>query len=116
MKRGIIALSLLFLISLVQTVSAPEIDLTEFDDRMGDALGIGAFGGGLLVSLIILFIVLGCLGAISKRRPSNLETTVVAIAVFSFCIAAGWFPVWSVIFVLMVIAFLFGKTVLRGLG
>lgn len=114
-KRRYTLIALLFFVSLVQTVYAPEneIDITNFDDALGDALGIGAFGGGLLLSFFVLFIVLGCLGAAMRRAPSGLMILIFSMAVLSFCIGAGWFPVWSLVTIIILIALMFGMKVFK---
>ena len=117
MRKGLIALSLLFCVCLVypvQAASEQPVDLTTFDDMLGDALGIGAFGGGLLASLLLLFIVLGCIGIVSKRRPSDFMILVVSLAVFSFSIAATWWPVWSLVAFILLVSLLFGRKVIEG--
>lgn len=115
MKKGLIALiSLFFLGITINLVNAELIDVTNFDDYLGAALGTTAFVGGILASVIILFIALGCLGAASKRRPSGLSTVILGIAVLSLCIAIGWFPVWTLVFLVLLVALLFGGKVIKG--
>ena len=115
-KKAIIALTPLLFFSLISLVQAQTVDVTNFDDELGSYLGIGAFGGGLVASFIMFFIALGCLGIITRKRPSDLTTTLVAIFVISMCIAFGWFPVWSLVFMVLIIGLLFSRTVLRGIG
>ena len=99
----------------IDVVYAADIDLTDFDDLLGDALGIPAFGGGLLATMLLLFIVLGCLGAAMKRAPSSMMTMTMIIAVCSFAIMCSWFPVWTLVIIVLLIAFMFGKTILGSL-
>lgn len=100
----------------MNTVYAADIDLTDFDDLLGDALGIPAFGGGLLATMLLLFIVLGCLGAAMKRAPSSIMTMTIIIAVCCFAIMCGWFPVWTLIMIVLMVALLFGNKIIGGLG
>jgi len=100
----------------VNTVYAADIDLTDFDDKLGDALGIPAFGGGLLATMILLFIVLGCLGIAQKRAPSSMVTLTMIIMVSSFAIMCGWFPVWTLIVLVLLIAVLWGQKIVGGIA
>lgn len=99
----------------MNTVYAADIDLTDFDDKLGDALGISAFGGGLLATMILLFIILGCLGAAMKRAPSSLITITMIVVVCSFAIMCGWFPVWTLIMIVLMVALFFGNKIVGGL-
>lgn len=113
-KMAIIGLSLLFLVSLSSPVYAPDIDLTEFDDRLGDALGIGAFAGGIVATFIILFIALGCLGAVMKRRPSDAMVLFFGFVVLTLGIACGWWPIWSIVFLILLVSLMFGTKIIKG--
>lgn len=109
-------ISLFFLVLTVNNVYAVDVDISEFDDRIGEALGIGAFGGGLLITFIVLFAVLGMLGIVMKRAPSTMMVLLLGIAVFSFAISVTWFPVWSLVFIILLVAALWGQKFARGIG
>lgn len=111
-------LSLLFLVLIlscsVNVVYAPEdVDLTEFDDRLGEALGVGAFGGGLILTFVILFFFLGMLGLVMKRSPSGFMVMFLGFVILSACIAFSWFPVWPLIVITFFIALLFADRVVK---
>jgi len=117
MKKGLIALlSLFFLVQTINCAYAVDVDISEFDDRIGEALGIGAFGGGLLITFIVLFAVLGMLGIVMKRAPSTMMVLLLGIAVFSFAISVTWFPVWSLVFIILLVAALWGQKFAKGIG
>lgn len=111
------AKSLIFPLFVVATLLVgnvyASVDLTEFDDRLGEALGVGAFGGGLILSFVILFFFLGMLGIITKRKPSTFMVVFLSFAILSACIAFGWFPVWSLIFLVLLLAFMFGDKIIK---
>jgi len=112
---SILVISLLFLGLLVNNAYAADIDLTDFDDQLGDALGISAFGGGLLATALLLFAILGCMGAAMKRAPSSLMVIIMTVIVCSFAIMCGWFPTWTLIMIVLMIALFLGNKILGAL-
>jgi len=115
MNKGLLALVPLFFLALtINCAYAVDVDISEFDDRIGEALGIGAFGGGLLITFIVLFAVLGMLGIVMKRAPSTMMVLLLGICVLSFGIAVTWFPVWILAIICLLVALLFGQSVLKG--
>ena len=115
MKLSFLPISLLFLVLFINVVYAADIDLTDFDDKLGDALGIPAFGGGLLATILLLFIILGCLGAAMKRAPSSMMTITMIVVVCSFAIICGWFPTWTLIMICLIVALFFGNKIIGAL-
>ena len=109
-------ISLFFLALAFKPVYAVDVDITDFDDLIGEALGIGTFGGGLLATFIVLFAALGMLGIVMRRAPSTIMVLLLGIVVLSFAISATWFPVWSLVFIILLIAALWGQKFARGLG
>jgi len=107
-------ISLFFLVLTINCVYAVDVDISEFDDRIGEALGIGAFGGGLLITFIVLFAVLGMLGIVMKRAPSTMMVLLLGMSVLCFGIAVTWFPVWILVVICLLVALLFGQSVLKG--
>jgi len=99
---------------LISPAFCEGIDFTEFDERVGDALGIGEFAGGLLLSVLLLVIVFGVVGIVSKRKPNDSHVLFLGFVVLSACIGIGWFPVWSVVFLILFVALLFGSKVIKG--
>ena len=117
MKWIILPVLLFLVLSLsVNEVYAEDIDLTEFDDKLGEALGVGAFAGGLLLSFLILFLFLGILGLVTKKTPTMFTTMLLGFAILSACIAIGWFPVWSLVFLVLLVAFQFGSKIVRSVS
>jgi len=115
LKVSFALIFLLFLVLSINVVYAADIDLTDFDDKLGDALGIPAFGGGLLATMLLLFIVLGCLGAAMKRAPSAMITMTMIVVVCSFAIICGWFPTWTLIMICLMVALFFGNKIIGAL-
>lgn len=113
-KNAIALISLFFLVLTIKNVYAIDVDITEFDDRLGEALGVGAFGGGLILSVFFMFLFFALMGLVMRRQPSSLMTIFMGIAVASMCIAFGWFPVWSLIIIILLISFLFGNKIVGG--
>ena len=115
MRLILLMISILFLGLLVNTVYAADIDLTDLDNQLGEALGIPAFAGGLLATMLLLVAVLGCMGAAMKRAPSAMMVVIMTIAVCSFAIMCGWFPTWTLLMIVLVIALFFGNKIIGGL-
>lgn len=113
MRRLIALIPIFFLLLSINHVFAVDIDITEFDDRLGEALGVGAFGGGLIISVFTLILFLGLIGLVSRRAPSTMMVLLLGTADLSMCIAFGWFPVWSLIIVVLLVAFMFGGKIIR---
>ena len=96
---------------IIHPVRAADIDITEFDDRIGAALGVGAFAGGLIISFVVWFIFTVFVAMITRRFPSAFYLTLQTVILMSVCIAFGWFPVWTLIVIVFVFALWFSTKV-----
>jgi hypothetical protein len=106
-KLGVALISLFFLVLTIRNAYAVDIDITEFDDRLGDALGIGAFGGGLMLTMILLIFAFGLIGIVTRKQPSFMILLILGASICSFSIACGWLGAWFLILVVMMIAGMF---------
>ena len=102
-----------FLVLNINPVFAPDVDLTEFDDRLGNALGIGAFGGGLILSFFVVLLFIGFIAVAAKRQPSTVMVLFIGIVGLSMCIAFTWFPVMLLVLMVLLVSFLFGGAILK---
>lgn len=104
----------LFLVQSIKPVfAAADVNLLDFPAHLGAALGIGAFAGGILATIILAFAVFGMLGVLTKKRPTPIEAVLIGVPVFSFATAIGWFPVWPFVVMVLFIAFMFGKKIVE---
>lgn len=78
-----------------------EINLLTLNTDLGNALGIGAFAGGILITMILWFAV-NCLGVIKKNTTWVL---VGSLFVMGFGIVLGWLSIFFLIILICLIAF-----------
>lgn len=115
LKKAFSLLLIPLFFSLVSiSYAETDVNLLDTDEVLGERLGIGEFAGGLLLTLFTLFVFLGTLGAVTRRVPSRGMTLLIGISVQAFCIAVGWFPVWSLVFEILLIALFFGRRIIGG--
>jgi len=90
------------------------LTLLTLDDWLGLALGIDTFVAGLLLGLIMLLSCMSPLIFASKERP--IWATIIGFSVCSFNVAIGWFPVWLLVVLVLIVALLYGERITKRLG
>ncbi len=76
------------------------IDILALPTDLGNALGIGAFAGGILVTLIILFTFISL--PIYKR---NLNAIIIlGVLILGFAVVVGWLSIFFLIIIVLIIA------------
>ena len=108
--RRLALLPLFFLSLLVPLVNA-EVNLMEAPERLGSALGIGTFAGGLLITVIIEASVFIIIGVALRRRFTAFETVMLSFPVLGFCTATGWFPAWFLVLLVLIVALMFSDKI-----
>lgn len=117
LKRVSKALSLLFLpfflvlFLLISPVYAP-VNLLETPEKLGDALGIGTFAGGIMATVIMLGTAFILIGVARRKTPTPLESLLLGLPLLGLAVAMAWFPVWFFAILIALIAFLFGKQII----
>ena len=92
-------------------MTSGSIDLTQFPQALATQLGIGLFPAQILASLILLMLPLLPTLLITKGK-NGVAALFVGMASLSLCVGLGWFPVWIMIVICLMIAFLFGKQII----
>jgi len=115
MRKSIpLILSLLFFVSLISVVQAPQdIDIMDVPEAVGESFGIPeanrAFVGGIFMSMILfLALVLPTL-LLRNKAP----TFFMSFLVLSFCVAVNWLPIWMMVVVILLIASMFASKMKR---
>jgi len=85
------------------------VTLLDFPTRLAKSLGISVFAAGLIASFMILMFILLMLVAATKGNPNPFITALLTFFVLAICTAIGWFPVWSLIILMLLIGLLYGK-------
>lgn len=101
----------LVLFLLIPPVYA-DVSLLETPEKLGEALGIGTFAGGILATVIMLGAGFIIMGIAFRRRPTPLETLLLGFSIIGFAVSIAWFPVWFFAIIIALVAFLFGKQIL----
>lgn len=90
----------------------PGVDLSTFPQALATALGIDLFPAQILSMTIIMVLALGPTLMLTRNRMAHL---MVGFLVLSFGVAMAWLPVWIFVITVLLIAFMFGSTVLGAL-
>jgi len=113
-KVSFLLIPLFFLVFTIKSVyAASDINFGEFGTRLGEALGVGDFVGGIIATFILLMFCLLLLVAASGKSPNTLITLLITFMVLTVGVALAWFPVWSLILLILLIGLLYGKEILR---
>ncbi len=96
-------------------MSASSFNVTAIPSQVGSQLGVDAFIGGLLISILLLMLVL-IPTMIMTRGKAYSVYLVLALATLAPLTALGWFNVWVFIVIVLVIALGTGQKVAEFLG
>ncbi len=109
---GLVSLiSPLFLIQIVHAESG-DINLLDVPQALGEKLGIGTFAGGLLACcILILIVVLPSAMLLRGSRHTTIVVLAEILALYSFCTAIVWIPVWTLIVLCFILALIFAKDI-----
>ena len=88
------------------------MNLLEFGEVLGSALGVGTFAGGLLATLITLGATFIIIVGGTRKIPPTLWSTIICFSILGFCVAVQWFPVWFFALIIIFVALAFGKQIL----
>jgi hypothetical protein len=116
MRWGLILLLSLFFVSfIIDSAFAAPFNLTTVPSQVGTQLGVGAFIGGLLCSLVVLMLILVPIMIMTKGKQFTLYLilTLVTLAPLT---ALGWFNLWVMILIVLAIAVKLGLTIADSLG
>lgn len=87
-----------------------DVNLLEVPTALAERLGISTFAGGIFMSIIILVIALFPF-AIWKRN--TFATLIIGFSLLGFLVSISWFPAWTLIVLVLMIAGLFGTRMMR---
>ena len=76
------------------------IDILELPTEIGNALGIGAFAGGILLTLIFLFSFISL--PIYKKNVTAI--VIFSILVLGFAVVVQWLSIFFLIIIVLIIA------------
>jgi len=76
------------------------IDLLALPTALGNALGIGAFAGGILLTLIILFSFLSL--PIYKKNVNAI--IILSILILGFAVVVQWLSIFFLIIIILIVA------------
>jgi len=87
-----------------------EINLMDIPELLGEKLGINAFAGGLLASIILLAIVVLPCAMLIRGKHAGIVTILFGMCILGFSVAVGWFPVWLFGILILILALGYAKT------
>ena len=113
MRKRLFLPLFLYLISQIPHVYAEgEVNILNIPEYFADKLGIPLFAGQLLISTIFVFTFLLPIALISrKKNVSPFAELIVGFMIMSFCVALGWFPVWTFVIVSLLVALFFSDKI-----
>ena len=94
---------------------SPQIDLTTFPKAIAEALNIPVFAGGILCSMILIFMWMLPLN-ILRRGIGLLPNLIIGVGLLAFCVAIGWLPYWIMLLISLIIASVYSNTIKKWLG
>lgn len=98
-------LSLLFLL----LASAEAFDITKLPEAVGKALGIGTFGGQMLLSVVIF---VGFIIPIAIFGKGNIYLQIAgSVLILAFLVAIGWLNIGIFIIIVLAIALMWSMKV-----
>lgn len=86
-----------------------EVSLYDIPLKLGEALGISTFAGGLLATVILLLIIMLPSGMLIRGKHAVLFMVIEGNALYGFCVAVAWLPAWSLLILVFILALLFAK-------
>jgi len=78
-----------------------EINLLSLNTDLGNALGIGAFAGGILLTIILWFAV----NSLAILKQNTTAVLIGSVLVMGFTITMGWLSIFFLIIIICLIAF-----------
>lgn len=107
-KRLVLPLffSVFLLLSFSVPVLAPDADqinMTDFPEQLGQALGIGTTAGGILCSIIFIFMWLVPLN-IFIRSDRVIPNLIVGLGTMGFCVAVEWLHYFILLIICLIIS------------
>ena len=88
-------------------------NFTEIPEIFGEILGLGLEPTGILITIIGLMSISITLAILDL---SNMGIGVVDVSWISFCTYMGWFPIWIMIIITLLVAVLFARKTVRYIG
>jgi hypothetical protein len=107
-------IGLLALTPLAHATDGEGINLTDFPQALADYFGLSLFQAQILAALLMLSIVLLPFLVLTKGK-NMIATLFVGMAVFSFDVSLGWFPVWGFGVLILITSVFFGEKILKRL-
>jgi hypothetical protein len=103
MRWGLRVLLILsfFFSYLVDQAFAEPFNLTSVPESVGNQLMVGAFVGGLLVSILILLLILVPVMIMTKGKAYTVYI-ILSLSILTPLVAMGWFNFW--VFIVIVLA------------
>ena len=116
MKLSKLCLALLLFFIFVNIAYAQDVDLTDFPTQLADRLSITVNQAELLTGLLFLsFFLFPTL--LLMRGKGNTASGIAAVFVgagtLGFCVLMGWYPVWLLIIMVLIIALFFAKQIVE---
>lgn len=117
--KASIPLFLVFIVlSMIGPVYAPDtVDISEFPQRVADAMGLSLIAGQLLASSLVLCLFLfPVMLLMNKRHNQSVAVLIVGISVMGFLIAATWLPYWFLLIIVLIVAMMYAGKMRDFLG
>ena len=86
------------------------VNITDVAGTFGSFLGVGAETGGIFISVITTVAVLL---ALSIFTTNEMAVAVAGVSMFSLFTFLGWFPIWLLILIALVVAVLYGRKAIK---
>lgn len=108
--KASVPLFLVFIVlSLIGPVYAPDVvDISEFPQRLADAMGLQLIAGQLLASALVLCLfLLPTMLLTNKYRSQSIAVLIVGISVMGFLVATTWLPYWFLLVIVLIVALMY---------
>ena len=117
--KASIPLFLVFIVlSLIGSVYAPDVvDISEFPQRLSDAMNLPLIAGQMLASALVLCLfLLPTMLLTNKYRSQSVAVLIVGISVMGFLVATTWLPYWFLLVTVLIVALMYSGKMRDFLG
>ncbi len=98
-----------FLYLMFVTIAyAQDVDILNFPQALANQTNLPLFACQLICSSIVLFMFLLPLNAVIKK-DRTIVNLLVGLPILGVCIAIGWFPVWILLILCLLVAIMYGR-------
>ncbi len=92
-------------------MQAASLNITDVPSNLGAQLGVGAFGGGLIASAVLILGLLLPTALIARKKNAGfVPELVMAFLGLCICVGIGWLSYWILLIIALLVAVMYAGT------